>query len=196
MKRPADPKRAERALAEFLDALGFDLEHEELRGTPARVVSTYLNELICGEDVDIVALIEQGSMPGNSRNLVLVADIAVSTLCPHHLLPAQGHATVAYVPGRWLLGLGTVAALVNAYARRLTLQERITEAVVETLMQVAGAEGAFCSMKLDHACLRLRGQRQVSATVSTSKMDGCLLSPTRAEELRLLLAGAYEAKPK
>lgn len=189
MKRPADPIRAERALAEFLDALGYDLNQDELRGTPGRVVATYLNELVCGEEVDVNALIERGSMPGHSQNLVLVADIAISTLCPHHLLPAQGQATVAYVPGKWLLGLGTVAALVNTYARRLTLQERITEAVVETLMGVAGAQGAFCSMKLDHACLRLRGQRQVSATVSTSKMDGCLLEPARAEELRLLLTG-------
>jgi GTP cyclohydrolase I len=196
MKRPADPKRAERALAEFLDALGFDLDQEELRGTPARVVSTYLNELISGETVNVEELVARGSMPGNTQNLVLVADISVSTLCPHHLLPAQGVATVAYVPGKWLLGLGTVAALVNAFARRLTLQERITEAVVQTLMNVSGAKGAYCSMKLDHACLRLRGQRQVSATVSTSKMDGCLLEPTYAEELRILLGGASGLETK
>jgi GTP cyclohydrolase I len=190
MKRPADPQRAERALAEFLEALGYDRDNPELCETPARVVEAYMRDLVVGEDVDIVQLIEAGSVPGQSQSLVLLSDIAVCTLCPHHLLPAQGLATVAYVPGNRLLGLGTVAALVSALSRRLTLQERITEAVVESLMTVAGAKGAYCSMSLEHACLRLRGQRQASAVVRTSKLEGSLLEPERARELSLLLRAA------
>lgn len=187
MKQSADPRRAERALAEFLDALGYDSQSAEFCATPGNVTHAYLNDLIVGEDVDIPSLIREGSVAGTSKCLVVVSDIAVCTLCPHHLLPAEGHATVAYVPGQRLLGLGAVAALVDALSRRLTLQESITESVVEALMQEAGAEGAYCRIELQHSCLRLRGQRQASAKVVTSQRLGSLLEPARMAELSLLV---------
>jgi GTP cyclohydrolase I len=176
-------------LGEFLEALGYDRNRDDLRDTPALVVDAYQRDLLCGEDIDVRALIEQGSIPGRSRSLVVVEDIAVCTLCPHHLLPAEGRATVAYVPGKRLLGLGTLTALVDAFSRRLTLQEHITEAVVDALMQTGGAEGAYCRLSLEQACLRLRGKKQASATVTTSAVDGCLRDGARAEELRLQILG-------
>ncbi|MGC4067695.1 MAG: GTP cyclohydrolase I [Polyangiaceae bacterium] len=189
MKRSIDESRAKRALAEFLSALGYDPSNPELSDTPARVVDAYLSDLVAGEDVDIQALIETGAVPGASECLVVVSDIAVCSLCPHHLLPAEGTATVVYAPGERLLGLGTVAALVSALSRRLTLQERITESVVSALMTHAKARGAYCCLRLDHACLRLRGQRQTRATVRTAKTAGILLEPRWSDELSRLLGG-------
>jgi len=189
MKRASDVSRAERALTEFLDALGYDPNSAELEGTPARVVEAYLHDLLSGETVDVAQLLKEGSVPGQAHSLVMVRDIDIACLCPHHLLPAQGKAVVAYVPGTRLLGLGTIAALVTALSRRLTLQERITEEVVESLTQIGGAKGAYCRLELEHACLRLRGQRQSSAVVVTSKRNGCLLEPIWCAELSAQLGG-------
>lgn len=189
MKRPTDVPRAERALAEFLSALGYDLASEDLRDTPRRVVEAFASDLLAGETIDAARVVSDGSVSGGSASLVVVRDIDVSCLCPHHLLPAQGTAVVAYVPGERLMGLGTVAALVFALSRRLTLQERITEAVVEHLMLQGGAAGAYCRMRLEHACLRQRGQRQSQAVVVSSKRAGCLLESTWEKELSLALGG-------
>jgi GTP cyclohydrolase I len=189
MKRSIDESRARRAVAEFLGALGYDPSNPELADTPSRVVEAYLSDLVVGEDVDIQSLVEGGAVPGTSDSLVVVSDIAVCSLCPHHLLPAEGTATVVYAPGERLLGLGTIAALVSALSRRLTLQERITESVVAALMTHARARGAYCCLTLEHACLRLRGQRQTHATVKTANSAGILLESRWSDELTRLLGG-------
>jgi GTP cyclohydrolase I len=88
------------------------------------------------------------------------------------LLPALGVAQVVYLPGRLLLGIGTITALVDAYARRLTLQEAIGQSVVSALVEHAGARGAYCELELEHSCLRARGERQAGALVRTSARAG------------------------
>ena len=106
---PIDRAGAERAVAQFLTALGHDTESDpELAGTPARVVQAFAHDLLSGYNVDVASLLAEGSAasPGD-QGLVIVRDIAISTVCPHHLLPALGQATVAYHPGKRLLGLGT-----------------------------------------------------------------------------------------
>jgi GTP cyclohydrolase IA len=196
MKRAPNVEMAQRALAEFLEALGYDRQQPALRETPARVVEAYLNDLVAGEWIDVELLIEQGSVPSDSQSLVMVRDIAIMTVCPHHLLPAQGHATIAYLPGARILGLGTVARLVDAYSRRLTLQEQIGEQVIDALMRFAGARGAYCALRLEHACLRLRGARQACSVVETVHVDGQLREVPHAGQLALLLGtAANEAKP-
>lgn len=187
MKRPVNVEQAERALEEFLAALGYDRQHVELAGTPGRVVEAYLSDLIVGERVDVEELIAQGAVPSNSQSLVVVRDIVTMTMCPHHLLPAEGHATVAYLPGAKMLGLGTMAQLVDAYSRRLTLQEQIGDAVVQALMHIAGARGAYCALRFQHACLRLRGARQHSAVVESVHVAGLLSDAPYAGQLVLAL---------
>ena len=193
-----DRRAAANAIAEFLRALGRDPDADpELRETPARVTDAYADELLAGYRVNVAELVEQGSVasgPGASSGIVLVRGVEVATVCPHHLLPSLGTATVAYLPGERLLGIGTLAALVDAFARRLALQEQIGQNVVDALMDHAGARGAYCALTLSHGCLTARGARQTGASVSTAAAAGALAGPTAAAELALAL-GREEAAP-
>lgn len=185
-----DRDAAMRAVRELLVALGYDVDADPaLRDTPARVADAWSGELLSGRDVDLEALVLRSAFPRAPipGSVVLVRDIDVATLCPHHLLPAHGTATVAYLPGELLLGLGTLARLVNACARRLSLQERVGEMVVQALMDFAGARGAFCTLSLWHSCLALRGARQARATVRTIATGGALADPAALSSLQRLL---------
>lgn len=173
-----DRNAAERAISAFLTALGHDpTQNPELSQTPARVTAAFADDLLRGHAVDIRQLIEEGSsphQPGASEDFVVLRDVSVVTMCPHHLLPALGSAVVAYVPGGRLLGLGTIAAMVDAFARRLTFQETIGKSVVEALVERAEARGAYCKIKLQHGCLSARGECQASARVETVALAGAL----------------------
>jgi GTP cyclohydrolase I len=195
---PVDRARAERAVREFLLALGQDPDRDaELHGTPARVVEAYSSDLLSGYDVDVPALLSDGQAisEGTLSGLVALSGIAVSTICPHHLLLSNGTASVVYRPGSRLFGLGTLAALVNAYARRLSLQESIGESVAQALVQYGGARAAYCEVRLVHGCLVARGSRQTGAELVTTARRG----DVEAAELALALRGASalgaEAKP-
>ncbi len=182
-----DRARAERAVREFLVALGRDPDLEpELLGTPARVVDAYAKELLSGYDVDVKALLSEGEAISENKvsGLVALSGIAVSTICPHHLLLSNGSACVVYRPGARLFGLGALAALVNAYARRLSLQESLGESVVQALVEHGGARAAYCEVRLLHGCLVARGSRQVGAELVTTARRGDF-DPT---ELGLVLA--------
>lgn len=185
-------------MREFLLALGQDPDHDaELRGTPARVVEAYSSDLLSGYEVDVPALLSDGQAisEGTLSGLVALSGIAVSTICPHHLLLSNGTASVVYRPGSRLFGLGTLAALVNAYARRLSLQESIGESVAQALVQYGGARAAYCEVRLVHGCLVARGSRQTGAELVTTARRG----DVDAAELALALRGASalgaEAKP-
>lgn len=175
-----DKQRARRAIAEFLEALG--LRGDGLADTPARVTDAFADELLCGYSVDIGELIRGASesLSGPS-DPVLVENLNVATVCPHHLLVAQGKALVAYVPGARLLGLGGVAKLVDACSRRLIFQEQIAHSVTQALTEHLGAQGAFCRLQLNHACLGARGSHQADALVTTWSAVGALSDPSLLE---------------
>lgn len=186
-----DRARAERAVREFLLALGRDADGDaELRGTPARVVEAYSTDLLNGYDVDVRALLADGEAVSESKlsGLVALSGIAVSTVCPHHLLLSNGTASVAYRPGSRLFGLGTLTGLVNAFARRLALQESIGENVVQALVEHGGARAAYCEIRLVHGCLVARGSRQTGTELVTTARRGDL----DAAELVLALGRARE----
>jgi GTP cyclohydrolase IA len=193
-----DRRAAERAIADFLRALGRDPESDpELRETPARATEAFADELLSGYQVDVGALIAGGSSalaPGGHHGIVVVRDIDVATVCPHHLLPALGRACVAYRPARRLLGLGVIARLVDAFARRLTLQEVIGERVVATLLAEGGAIGGYCAIELTHGCLSARGARQHGASVRTVARGGDLAGSEGAAELALALPGSESTR--
>jgi GTP cyclohydrolase I len=156
--KSVDRAAAERAIRAFIEALGYDSAAGELDQTPARVTEAFADELLAGERVDLGELVRGGSeaLSGAPPGLVVVRDIPVTCVCPHHLLPAVGKATVAYLPGRRLLGLGAVTRLVDACGRRLALQEAVGDAVVRALLEHAGARGACCRLDLLHTCLSAR----------------------------------------
>jgi GTP cyclohydrolase I len=187
-----DRQGARDALRAFLRSLGHDPEaRPELADTPTRAADAFLDELLAGYDVDLGDLVVKGSEPllaGPERpGLVVVRDISVACVCPHHLTTSVGRATVCYLPGSRLIGLGTLAKLVDASARRLTFQESIGARVVEALMQHGQAQGAFCMLSMTHACLCARGARQGGATVHTSAALGSLAQPGAIAEISLLL---------
>ncbi len=182
-----DTARAERAVREFLVALGRDPDRDlELQGTPARVVEAYRNDLLSGYEADVPALLSEGDVLSESQSsgFIALSGIAVSTICPHHLLLSNGVARVVYRPGTRLFGLGTLAALVNAYSRRLTLQEAIGENVVHALCEHGGARAAYCEVRLVHGCLVARGSRQTGTELTTTARRGAL----DAAELALALS--------
>lgn len=186
-----DIKAAERGILEFLRAIGHDpAQDPELYQTPARVVEAFTRDLLSGYTVDVANLLASGSAlatSAGSSGIVVVRDLAVATVCPHHLMPALGRATVAYLPGQRLLGIGTVAALLDAFARRLTLQEAIAKNVVTALAEHAGTRGAYCDLSLVHSCMSARSTHQAGASVHTVATSGELAGATAAAELTLAL---------
>jgi GTP cyclohydrolase I len=184
-----DRTAAERAIADFLRALGRDPDRDPaLAQTPTRMTEAFATDLLAGYAVDVPALLDDGSETGGGAGIVALSGISVTTVCPHHLMPALGSATVAYLPGDKLLGIGTLSRLVDAFARRLTLQERIGEDVVRALVEHGGARGAYCELRLSHTCLSARGSRQTRAELVTVARTGELEDPRRLEELKLALA--------
>jgi GTP cyclohydrolase I len=171
-----DRHAAEQAIQTFLKALGHDpATNPELSRTPALVTEAFARDLLSGYAVDVAALLasESSALPHEgARGLVVVNGVEVATVCPHHLLPGLGRATVAYLPGERLVGIGAIARTVDAFARRLALQEAIGDEVVRALTLHAGARGAYCRLELSHACLSARGARQGSATVVTVARAG------------------------
>jgi GTP cyclohydrolase I len=189
-----DRARAERAVREFLQAMGRDPDADpELLETPARVVEAYATELLAGYGVDVKALLAEGEAVAEAKvsGFIALRGIAVSTICPHHLLLSHGSATIAYRPGARLFGLGTLAAVVGAYARRLSLQESIGDNVVQALVQHGGARGAYCELRLVHGCVVARGARQAQSELVTTARRGEI----DAGELALALARHSEGVP-
>lgn len=181
-------------MREFLAALGRDPETDpELRDTPARVVEAYAGELLSGYAVDVKALLAEGAAvaEGKVSGFIALRSIAVSTICPHHLLLSHGVATLAYRPGPRLFGLGTLAAVVKAYARRLSLQETIGENVVQAMMQYGGARAAYCELRLVHGCVVARGARESQSELLTTARRGEI----DAAELALVLTRRAEVAP-
>jgi len=165
---------ARAAIRDFLIALGHDPERNpELVETPARVVEAFADELLAGYGRDLPALVTKDSSPAPPNpGLIALRDVAVATVCPHHLMPALGRANVIYRPGDRILGIGVVARFVDDCARRLVLQETIGQDVVATLVKHAGARGALCEITLRHGCLSARGAHQVDARVTTVARAG------------------------
>lgn len=177
-----DRRAAAAAIEAFLRALGRD--EPELGGTGARVADMFADDLCAGYDVDTKKLVAEAVMPASAPGLVVVRDIPVVTTCPHHLVPSIGTATVGFEARARIVGLGTVAALVDAHARRLALQEHIGESVVADLEQALAPRWVGCRIVLSHACMIARGERAVGTSVETVALRG---SPDAAAEARAAL---------
>lgn len=174
-----DRRAAEAAIGAFLRALGHDPAADpELAETPQRVTDAFADELLSGYAADLAKLVRSGSTEAKEgAGVVALRDIDLATVCPHHLMPGIGRAQVVYRPGARLLGLGTVARLVDACSRKLALQETIANDVVRALLTHAGARGAYAELTLTHGCLSARGACQTRALATTFALAG-ELEPT------------------
>ncbi|MFD5555461.1 GTP cyclohydrolase I FolE [Streptomyces sp. NPDC127068] len=184
-----DAKRAEDAVRELLIAVGEDPDREGLRETPARVARAY-REILGGlwqqpEDV-LTTTFDLGH-----DEMVLVKDIEIVSLCEHHLLPFHGVAHVGYIPAESgkITGLSKLARLVEVYARRPQVQERLTTQIADSLMRILEARGAIVVVEAEHMCMSVRGIRKPGAKTTTSAVRGQLRdATTRAEAMSLILA--------
>jgi GTP cyclohydrolase IA len=187
---PVDLERAERAVRELLLAIGEDPDRDGLKATPARVARSYV-EIFAGmtqrpEDV-LTTTFEIGH-----EELILVRDIEVYSTCEHHLVPFHGVAHVGYIPGRdgRVTGLSKLARLVDVYARRPQVQERMTSQIVDALCEHLRPQGALVVVECEHLCMSIRGVRRPGSRTITSAVRGQLRDPaTRAEAMGLVLGG-------
>jgi GTP cyclohydrolase I len=183
-----DAEAVRRAIYDLLVAIGEDPERDGLRDTPDRVARAY-REMFAGlwqepEDV-LTTTFELGH-----DELVLVKDIEVRSQCEHHLVPFTGVAHVGYIPsaGR-ITGLSKLARLVDVFARRPQVQERMTTQIADSLMRILEPRGVIVVVECEHLCMSMRGIRKPGATTVTSAVRGQLRDPaTRAEAMSLIVA--------
>ncbi|UYQ63589.1 GTP cyclohydrolase I FolE [Streptomyces peucetius] len=184
-----DEKRAENAVRELLIAVGEDPDREGLRETPARVARAY-RELLAGMRQEPEEVLTTTFDLGHDE-MVLVKDIELVSFCEHHLLPFHGVAHVGYIPAESgkITGLSKLARLVDVYARRPQVQERLTTQIADSLMKILEARGAIVVIEAEHMCMSVRGIRKPGAKTTTSAVRGQLRdATTRAEAMSLIVA--------
>ncbi len=188
---PVDLPRAEAAIRELLFAVGEDPDRDGLRDTPKRVAKSY-QELLAGLDQDPREVLSATFDVGHDE-LVLVRDIELWSICEHHLVPFTGVAHVGYIPREngHVTGLSKLARLVDVFARRPQVQERLTTQVADALTEVLEPRGVIVVIEAEHLCMTMRGVRKGGAKTITSAVRGRLRDPaTRAEALGLITAGS------
>lgn len=183
-----DQPRIEAAVREILLAIGEDPDRDGLRDTPQRVARSYA-ELFAGLSQDPADVIGT-TFDVSHEELVLVKDIEVASCCEHHLLPFTGVAHVGYIPqkGGRVAGLSKIARLVDVYARRPQVQERLTTQIAEAMVDYLHARGVIVVVEAEHSCMTLRGVRKPGSKTVTSAVRGVLRdSATRAEAMGLIV---------
>lgn len=183
-----DAERAERAVAELLRACGEDPERPGLRDTPGRVARAY-QEMFAGLYTDPDEQLDR-TFDESHEELVLVTDIPLYSQCEHHLLPFHGVAHVGYIPNGQgeVTGLSKLARLVDLYARRPQVQERLTSQVADALARKLHPRGVIVVIEAEHLCMSMRGVRKAGSRTTTSALRGIMQSSatSRAEALQLI----------
>ena len=191
MTQQFDLARIEHAVREILVAIGEDPGREGLAGTPARVARAFAEQFagIGQRPEDVLTTV----FDADHDEMVLVRDIEVYSTCEHHLVPFFGLAHVGYIPNEkgQITGLSKLARLVDLYARRPQVQERMTSQIADGLMSVLQPRGALVVIEAEHLCMSMRGVRKPGAKTVTSAVRGSIRDSdrTRAEAMTLLLRG-------
>lgn len=184
-----DLGRIEKAVREILIAVGEDPDRDGLQQTPARVARAYA-ELFAGLRVDPAQVLST-TFEANHEELVIVRDIDVMSLCEHHLLPFRGSAHIGYIPGPdgRITGLSKLARLVEVFARRPQVQERLTSQVADLLMSKLSPRGVVVVLECEHMCMAMRGIQKSGAQTITSAVRGTLQHDpkSRAEAMALII---------
>ena len=190
MSQAFDLERIERAIREILLAIGEDPDRDGLRETPRRVARAYAEQFagLGLEPADVLTTV----FDANHDEMVLVRGIEMFATCEHHLTPFFGFAHLGYIPNEkgQITGLSKLARLVDVYARRPQVQERMTSQIADSLMEVLEPRGVIVVVEAEHLCMTMRGVRKPGAKTVTSAVRGCFRSSdgTRAEAMSLLMA--------
>jgi GTP cyclohydrolase I len=180
-----DLKRIENAVKEILIAIGEDPNREGLKETPKRVAKMYqevLSGYLDSPENHLVLFTEKYD------EMIIVKDIPIYSMCEHHMLPFFGKAHVAYIPGdSKVTGLSKLARIVDVYAKRLQLQERMTEQIADAIMEKLNAKGVMVIVEAQHLCMIMRGVKKPGSYTVTSAVKGVMRrEPTRMEALFLI----------
>jgi GTP cyclohydrolase I len=182
-----DQPKIEKAVRMILEAIGEDPDREGLRETPARVARMY-KEIFCGlwDDPEVHL---QKTFSEDHEEMVIVKDIPLYSMCEHHLLPFYGKAHVAYIPrGGNVTGLSKLARVVEGFAKRPQLQERLTSQIADTIMRRLNAKGVLVVVEAEHMCMTFRGVKKPGSKTVTSAVRGMFQKSeaTRAEAFSLI----------
>ena len=186
-----DFETVRKVMYEFLSAVGENPEREGLKNTPARVARMY-GELLSGYTMDPAKIINGALFNINYDEMVLVRDIEFYSLCEHHMLPFIGRAHVAYIPAGKVIGLSKIPRIVDMYARRLQVQERMTRQIADLLQSTLEPQGVAVVVEGMHLCSMMRGVRKHDARMTTSAMHGAFRAnlATRQEFLENISRGS------
>ncbi len=182
---------ARKLILELLKAVGEDPAREGLKSTPERVARMY-TELLCGYTADPQRIVNGALFDVKYDEMVIVRDIEFYSLCEHHMLPFIGRAHVAYIPDGKVLGLSKIPRIVDMYARRLQVQERMTRQIADFLRDLLKPQGVAVVVEAMHLCSMMRGVKKHDARMTTSAMHGAFRSnlATRQEFLDNISRGA------
>ena len=189
LETPMDLDRIAKAVSEILEAIGEDADRDGLRDTPQRVARMYA-EVCSGlheqADTHLAVTFDAGH-----DEMVMVRDIALTSICEHHLVPFVGKAHVAYIPGPdgRITGLSKLARLVDAYAKRPQVQERLTGQIADEIDRTLAPRGVMVVIEAEHLCMTMRGVRKPGSTTVTSSVRGLFRSnvATREEAMRFII---------
>jgi len=189
-----DEPRIARAVREILLAIGEDPEREGLLETPERVAEAYA-QLFSGLSED-PGLHLEGGFAEEARDLILIRDLPVASVCEHHLLPFTGKAHVGYVPNGRVAGFSELARVVEGYAKRPQLQERLTAQVADAVYGKLGSSGAIVVVEAEHACMSMRGAEVPGAVAVTAAARGVFEEDVarRAEAMALISGGGSSSR--
>lgn len=181
-----DKERIEKAVREILLAVGEDVEREGLKGTPGRVAGMYA-ELLAGMREDPEQHLKS-VFKEKYNEIVLLRDIPFFSVCEHHLMPFIGSAHLAYLPAGSVLGVSKLARIVDSFAHRLQLQERLTDQIADFIMRSLKPKGVAVVLEASHSCMTIRGIRKPGSTMVTSALRGIFIrdSKSRSEVLGLM----------
>jgi GTP cyclohydrolase I len=184
--KTVDLAAIERAVRQILEAVGEDPDRDGLQATPRRVARMYA-ELFSGLSEDPAHYLDVG-FTEKYDEMVILRGISFCSLCEHHLLPFMGQAHVAYLPRGKVVGLSKIARVVEVYARRPQVQERLTSQIADLIMEKLDAKGAAVIIEATHTCMTIRGVRKPGSVMVTSAMRGTFRSnlATRTEAITLL----------
>jgi len=186
---PVDIDKIERLTRELLVAIGEDPDREGLQKTPHRVAKA-LEFLTSGYRADLRKVINDAVFTQSTNSMVIVKDIEVYSMCEHHMLPFYGRCHIGYVPTGKVFGVSKLARLVDMFARRLQLQERLTEQVSQAIMETIGATGVGVMIEARHLCMMMRGVEKQNSVMVTSSVLGSFRESQATREEFLSLIGA------
>ncbi len=175
------------AFAKIITAVGEDVNREGLQKTPDRAAKAF-EFLTQGYRQDVDDIVNGALFSSDNREMVVVRDIELYSMCEHHLLPFIGKCHVAYIPDGKVVGLSKVARIVDMYARRFQIQENLTKQIGDTIMEVTGAAGVAVVIEAKHMCMMMRGVQKQNSIMTTSMMAGVFESnqSTRSEFMALI----------